>query len=985
MKLDPQKFSNKTSAALAEAQKLASQHGHIEMTPLHLAIAIFSDEQGLGRTLVKKLGVDPQALERVLRRRLLKLPTQSPAPDTPPPSGGLIKLLETAADVQNDSKDSHLSIDHVLLALVKQKDPAVSDALAEAAVAPKNLEDAIKDLRAKKAGPTTTAFAEETYEALSKYGTDLVQAALDGKLDKITGRHKEMQRTIQILSRRTKNNAVLVGPAGVGKTACVEGIAQRIANGDVPESLKGRRIWSLDVASVVAGAQYRGQAEERLKSIIDEVTAAEGKIILFIDEMHLLVGAGKGDGALDFSQQLKPALARGQLRCIGATTLEEYKKYIEKDAALERRFQPVMVEEPSMEETISILRGLKEKMESHHGVHIADAALVAAAQLSTRYISGRFQPDKSVDLVDEACAAVRVQLDSQPEIIDNLQRKKMQLEIEATALLKEKDSASQARLQSVYSQISALDEELKPLQLIYEQERERVMQIRQLRAKLDDLQTKIQSAERRYDLAMVADLKYGAVPELEARLRGLQEEEEEAERSRGTRGALLRETVAPEQIAGVISRWTGIPVSTLNQSERERLLGLRDRLKQVVIGQDAAVNAIADAVLRNRAGLGAPNRPWGSFLFCGPTGSGKTLLCKELARELFDDPNHMTRIDMSEYMEGLEHSVSRLIGAPPGFIGHDEGGQLTESVRRRGYQVVLFDEVEKAGRKVFDVLLQLLDDGRLTDGKGRTVDFSNTVIVMTSNLGSEYILDYLATLRTASSSMSTAAPTATATEIPDKHLELPVEVRSRVMDAIRRHFRPEFLNRLDDIVLFDPLSRDNLYDIIKLQIAEVGKRLKSRHISVQLDKNAMDFLLAEAYDPVYGARPLRRYIDKHIITELSRLIIAGDLPDHSIVQISVDPNNMSGGFHYHVVPETASPSTSRTSSGGSGGVEHVVADMFQSEASRASESKKAGASKTSGTGLAGSKRPFAGSMSHRQQRDNDRSGPVGSANDMEDE
>eukprot|EP00743_Colponemidia_sp_Colp-15_P002079 GILK01002255.1.p1 GENE.GILK01002255.1~~GILK01002255.1.p1 ORF type:complete len:749 (-),score=175.09 GILK01002255.1:172-2418(-) len=689
--------------------------------------------------------------------------------------------------------------------------------------------------------------------ALAKYGIDLVASAEKGKLDPVIGRDEEIRRVIQILSRRTKNNPVLIGEPGVGKTAIVEGLAQRIVRGDIPKNLQCRVI-SLDMGALVAGAKYRGEFEDRLKAVLKEVKDAEGKIIMFIDEIHLVLGAGKAEGAMDAANLLKPMLARGELRCIGATTLDEYRQHIEKDAAFERRFQQVLVGEPSVTDTVSILRGLKEKYESHHGVSIQDAALVAAAQLADRYITTRFLPDKAIDLMDEACANARVQLDSQPEVIDQLERRRLQLEVEATALDREKDKASKQRLEKVREAIAQINEELRPLVSQYEEEKKSLDELRELNSKLEHLKWKAEDAERRYDLTTSADIRYEAIPNLQAKIRQLELDK----KSKSDTNRLLKEVIGPEQIAEIVSRWTGIPVSKLSQSERERILNLPERLHERVVGQDEAVQAVAHAIIRSRAGMGSPHHPMGSFLFLGPTGVGKTELAKALAIELFDDESKMVRIDMSEYME--QHSVARLIGAPPGYVGHDEGGQLTEAVRRRPYSVVLFDEVEKAHSNVFNVLLQVLDDGRLTDSQGRTVDFSNTVIIMTSNIGAEHLLKGITT---------------NAFE----------QAKEKVMRDVRRHFRPELLNRLDDIVIFEPLSAQNLSHIVHLQLAAVTKRLQERNITLDLTPAAIQYILRVSYDPVYGARPMRRFLEKSIVTELSRMSVKGDLDDNSVVHI----------------------------------------------------------------------------------------------------
>jgi ATP-dependent Clp protease ATP-binding subunit ClpB len=844
-----EKLTDRARGFLQAAQTIAVREHHQRIVPAHLLKALLDDEQGMAAGLIDAAGGDGKAARREADILVAKIPTVtgSGATQAPGMDGDTIRIVDQAEEIAKKAGDSYVTVERVLLAMALSKTSDVGKALANAGLTPNNLNAAIDRLRGGRIADTQSA--EDRYDALKKYARDLTEAAREGKLDPVIGRDEEIRRTVQVLARRTKNNPVLIGEPGVGKTAIAEGLALRIANGDVPDGVKDKRLLSLDMGSLIAGAKYRGEFEERLKGVLDEVRQAEGDIILFIDEMHTLVGAGKAEGAMDAGNLLKPALARGELHCIGATTLDEYRKYIEKDAALERRFQPVFVGEPTVEDTISILRGLKEKYELHHGVRITDGAIVAAATLSNRYISDRFLPDKAIDLMDEAASRIRMEVESKPEEIENLDRRIMQLKIEREALKKERDKASKDRLSKLESELANLEQQSAELTSRWQAEKEKIAGEAKLKEQLDAARLELEQAQRAGDLAKAGELQYGRIPELERQL-------EEA--SAHTKGAMLREEVTSDDIAGVVSRWTGIPVERMLEGEREKLLGMEQAIGARVIGQEDAVKAVSAAVRRARAGLQDPNRPLGSFLFLGPTGVGKTELTKALAEFLFDDPAAMVRIDMSEFME--KHAVARLIGAPPGYVGYEEGGVLTEAVRRRPYQVVLFDEVEKAHGDVFNLLLQVLDDGRLTDGQGRTVDFTNTLIILTSNLGSQY----LATLG------------------EDEPVE---KVEEEVMEVVRGHFRPEFLNRLDEVILFHRLGASHMGPIVDIQVARLQKLLDERKIRLELSGTAREWLGRTGYDPVYGARPLKRAVQKYLQDPLADKILAGDILDGATVRV----------------------------------------------------------------------------------------------------
>ena len=844
-----EKYTERSKGFIQSAQALALRSGHQRLTPEHLLKILLEDKEGLCGNLIRAAGGDPQAVLSAVETELSRQPrVEGSGAGQVYLSPEIARVFEQAEQIAEKAGDSFVTVERLLLALALANQTPAGKALAAGGVTPQKLNAAIEDLR--KGRKADSASAEEGYDALKRYARDLTAVAREGKLDPVIGRDDEIRRTMQVLSRRTKNNPVLIGEPGVGKTAIVEGLALRIVNGDVPEGLKDKRLLALDLGAMVAGSKYRGEFEERLKAVLSEITAAAGEIILFIDELHTLVGAGKAEGAMDASNMLKPALARGELHCIGATTLDEYRKNIEKDAALARRFQPVFVDEPSVEDTISILRGIKEKYELHHGVRITDSALVAAATLSNRYITDRFLPDKAIDLMDEAASRLRMEVDSKPEAIDELDRRIVQLKIEREALKKESDPASRDRLERLVKELEELEQRSAELTAQWRAEKDKLAGAQKLKEQLDQTRAELEIVQRRGDWSRAGELTYGVIPELERKLK----EVESAEA-----GRMLEEAVTEEHIAGVVSRWTGIPVDKMLSGEREKLLNMEQNLGRRVVGQDEAIIAVSNAIRRARAGLQDPNRPLGSFLFLGPTGVGKTELTRALAEFLFDDESAMVRIDMSEYME--KHSVARLIGAPPGYVGYDEGGSLTEAVRRRPYQVILFDEVEKAHPDVFNVLLQVLDDGRLTDGQGRTVDFRNTLIVLTSNLGSEAL-----------ASLPEGADVERA--------------RGAVMAAVRDAFRPEFLNRLDEILLFRRLSREDMKGIVTIQLERLRKLLVDRKITLEVDSAASAWLANAGYDPVYGARPLKRVIQRELQNPLAQQILEGHIPDGSTVHVS---------------------------------------------------------------------------------------------------
>lgn len=864
--MNAQKFTQKSLEAIQEAQNLAMSNHNMQIEEEHLVCALLQQQNGLIPQLLKKMGIDSVSVQQAVEEKISRIPgVTGPGREAGKiyVSGDVDAVLIAAEKEADRMKDEYVSVEHIMLAVLNRPNQAMQDVFQRFHIEKDAFLTALSSVRGNTR--VTSDSPEETYDALSKYGQDLVELAKNQKLDPVIGRDSEIRNVIRILSRKTKNNPVLIGEPGVGKTAIAEGLALRIVRGDVPNNLKDRKLFSLDMGALIAGAKFRGEFEERLKAVLNEVKKSEGRIILFIDELHTIVGAGKTEGSMDAGNLLKPMLARGELHCIGATTLNEYHQYIEKDPALERRFQPVMVDEPTVEDTVSILRGLKERYEVFHGVKIQDQALIAAAVLSNRYISDRFLPDKAIDLVDEACAMVRTEIDSMPAELDEISRKIMQHEIEEAALKKDTDPLTQKHLKEIQKELADLQEQFKEMKAKWENEKQAISKVQKLREEIEQVNAEIEKAEREYDLNKAAEYKYGKLPDLQKQLA---EEERIAEDGQSSDASLLRDKVTDEEIAKIIARWTGIPVAKLMESEREKLLHLDDILHQRVIGQDEAVQKVSEAILRSRAGIQDPNRPIGSFLFLGPTGVGKTELAKALAQSLFDDEHNIVRIDMTEYME--KFSVSRLIGAPPGYVGYEEGGQLTEAVRRKPYSVVLFDEVEKAHPDVFNILLQVLDDGRITDSQGRTVDFKNTIIILTSNLGSSYILEGIG-----------------------EDGQISETAKEQVSSLLKTQFRPEFLNRLDEIVFYKPLTRSEIYHIVDLQIADLRRRLEDKQLGVELTAAAKDYIVDQGYDPVYGARPLKRYIQSRVETLIAKLIIQAELKPRTVLTVDYDGKQLT--------------------------------------------------------------------------------------------